>query len=282
MRLYTLNAFSKTPKGGNPAGVVLIADNLSDGDMQQIATKAGLSETAFVSRSTVASYKVRFFTPVQEVDLCGHATIATFYLMHHLKIIKKGSYTQETKAGILRIEVTDHTVTMEQPSPTFYETIDKATIAQSLNIPTNAIVEGLPAQIVSTGLKDIIIPIKSLKAVKAIKPNFNEVAAISEQHNVVGYHLFTLETTNGGFAHCRNLAPLYGINEEAATGSASGALACYLSRYGLIDIPSQVAFEQGYTMKKPSEITVELTYKQNGNLLVMVGGSAQNVEMIIV
>lgn len=282
MQVYTLNAFSKTPQGGNPAGVVLVADNLSDNDMQHIATKIGLSETAFVSRSTMASYRVRFFTPLQEVDLCGHATIATFYLMRHLKIIKKGSYTQETNAGILRIEVGDRNVVMEQPSPTFYEIIDKAAIAQSLNIPLDTIEPDLPIQIVSTGLKDIIVPIKSLKAIKAIKPNYKEVAAISEKYNVVGYHLFTLETVNGGFAHCRNLAPLYGINEEAATGSASGALACYLNRYGLMSLPSKVSFEQGYTMKKPSEITVELTSKQNGDILVMVGGSAQNVEMVIV
>jgi len=281
MQVYTLNAFSNAPQGGNPAGVVLVADNLSDLEMQQIATDVGLSETAFVSKSNRASFRVRFFTPVMEVDLCGHATIATFYLMRYLNIIKKGSYTQETNAGILRIEVDNQIVTMEQLAPTFYETIDKKTIARSLNIPLEDIMKDLPIQVVSTGLKDIIIPVKSLNTIKRIKPDYSEITAISERYDTVGYHIFTLEVESGSFAHCRNLAPRYGINEEAATGSASGALACYLNRYEIVDVPSKIAFEQGYTMGSPSEIIVELTRKSDGNLQVMVGGRANNIEIIM-
>ncbi len=279
MQVYTLNAFSKSHQGGNPAGVVLVADHLSDNDMQQIAAKVGLSETAFVSRSDKANFRVRFFTPTQEVDLCGHATIATFYLMRYLNIIKKGIYTQETNAGVLQIEVGKQNVTMEQASPTFYETIDKATIAHSLNIPYDSIADNLPVQVVSTGLKDIIVPVKNLNVLNSIKPAFTEVASVSKQHNAIGYHIYTLETINGNFAHCRNLAPLYGIKEEAATGSSSGALACYLNRYGIVNIPSKIILEQGYTMKKPSEIAVELSYKPNGAIQVMVGGSANNIEL---
>lgn len=280
MNIYTLNAFSKTPQGGNPAGVVLVADNLSDKEMQQIATKVGLSETAFVSKSNKANFRVRFFTPVQEVDLCGHATIATFYLMRHLRIIKDGCYTQETNAGTLQIEIDTQLVTMEQPAPIFYKTIDKETIAKSLNISTDDIAEELPIQVVSTGLKDIIIPIRSLKAIKRIEPDFAGVTTISEKHDAVGYHIFTLEVESGGFAHCRNLAPRYWINEEAATGSASGALACYLNKYGIVNVLSKVVFEQGYTMGRPSEIVVELASKPDGNLQVMVGGRASNIELI--
>lgn len=280
MQVYTLNAFGKIPQGGNPAGVVLGADNLSDLEMQQIATDFGLSETAFVFKSDRANFRVRFFTPVQEVDLCGHATIATFYLMHDLNIIKEGSYTQETNAGILHVEVGKHSVTMEQPSPTFYETIEKETIAKSLNISLEDIVGNLPIQVVSTGLKDIIIPVKSLSTLKNIEPDFSEIAAISEKYDTVGYHIFTLETESGNFAHCRNLAPRYGINEEAATGSASGALTCYLNSYGIINLPSKIILEQGYTMGRPSEIIVELSLKPNGSLRVMVGGRANSIEFI--
>jgi phenazine biosynthesis protein PhzF family len=280
MQVYTLNAFSKTPQGGNPAGVVLVADHLSNNEMQQIAAKVGLSETAFVSRSNKANFRVRFFTPLQEVDLCGHATIATFYLLHYLNIIKKGSYTQETNAGILSVEVGNGVVIMEQTAPTFYEIVDKGTIARSLNISQNDIEENLPIQVVSTGLKDIIVPVKSLRTLNAIKPNFAEVAAISKMHNTVGYHIYTLETINGNFAHCRNMAPLYGINEEAATGSASGALACYLNRYGIVSIPCKAVFEQGHNLKRPSEINVELSRKPNGEIQVMVGGSAANIEQL--
>lgn len=81
IRVYTLHSFAKTMDGGNPAGVVLDAEDLLEKDMQLIAAKVGFSETAFVQKSEKASYKVRFYTPIEEVNLCGHATIAVFSLL---------------------------------------------------------------------------------------------------------------------------------------------------------------------------------------------------------
>lgn len=281
MQVYTLQAFAKNSKGGNPAGVVLVADSLTDAEMQRIAHQVGMSETAFVSSSKVADYKVRFFTPMKEVDLCGHATIATFYLMRFINIIKKGTYTQETKAGVLRIEVDMYSVAMEQPSPIFAETIDKKAIAKSLNIAESEIRDDLPIQIVSTGLRDILVPIKTLEGLQAIRPNFDKVRKLSEKYNTAGYHLFTLETLKAeATAHCRNLAPLLGVNEEAATGSASGALGCYLLHHGVIASPSKLRFEQGHCMNAPSEILVEVKQDEQGKISVMVGGIAENVEVI--
>ena len=282
MQVYTLKAFGKTSEGGNPAGVVLIADNMTDEEMQSVATKVGYSETAFISRSQKANYRVRFFTPTEEVDLCGHATIATFFLLRYLNIIKKGTFKQETNAGILNIKVDDRKVFMEQPSPVFGDILDKDQIAETLNISANDIVEDLPIQIVSTGLRDIIIPIKTLDILHAIKPNFEAIAKLCKRHRAVSYHLFTTESMKGGDAHCRNLSPLVGIDEEAATGSAAGALACYMNNYGLTTIPKKLAFEQGYIMKKPSEIQVELSLKASGKIKVMVGGTAEDIEIMTI
>ena len=112
---YTLNSFAKTKEGGNPAGVVINADALSEEEMRKIAAALGYSETAFVLQSDVADFKVRFFTPNEEVDLCGHATIATFHAMSELNLLKPGAYKQETRAGVLGIELqNDHFVMMEQ------------------------------------------------------------------------------------------------------------------------------------------------------------------------
>lgn len=281
MQVYTLQAFAKNSKGGNPAGVVLVADSLTDAEMQSIASKVGMSETAFVSSSKVANYKVRFFTPKKEVDFCGHATIATFYLMRFVNIIKQGTYYQETKAGVLRIEVDMYSVVMEQPSPLFSEILDKKAIAKSLNIDEDEIMDNLPIQIVSTGLRDILVPIKSLATLHAITPNFEKVKKLSEKYNTAGYHLFTLETLKkDATAHCRNLAPLLGVNEEAATGSASGALGSYLLKYGVIQSPSKIKFEQGHCMNAPSEILVDVKYEEKDKISVMVGGIAENVEVI--
>lgn len=281
IKIYTLNAFAKSKEGGNPAGVVLDADSLSQQDMQKIAQKVGFSETAFVQKSDKADFKVRFFTPKGEVNLCGHATIATFYLLAKKEFIKTGIYTQETKAGILKLEVkTDNVIFMNQNLPHFFEEVNKIEIAKSLNISPKIISSDLPVQIVSTGLRDILIPIKSLKDLHEIKPDFKEVSKISKKYNAIDYHLFTLETKLGSTAHCRNFAPLYNIPEESATGTSNGALGCYLFKNKKIsnDQAKNLIFEQGYSMKKPSEILTCLGIKNGKIVEVKVGGIASDIK----
>ncbi|WPC43204.1 PhzF family phenazine biosynthesis protein [Clostridium sp. JS66] len=281
IKVYTLNAFAKTDNGGNPAGVVLNADSLSVYDMKKIAEKVGFSETAFIKKSNKADFKINFFTPNKEVDLCGHATIGTFYLLASKGIIKSGQYTQETKAGILKVECRNNNmIYMNQTNPKFYEVLNKADIADSLNIDEEEIMSDIPIQIVSTGLKDILIPIKSLKSLYKIKPDFQKIAHISKKQNVVGYHIFTLETEHGSTAHCRNFAPLYDICEEAATGTSNGALSCYLYKYGLVSQENikNLSFEQGYSMKKPSEILASLIVDNEEINEVKVGGIALNIK----
>lgn len=283
IKAFTLNSFAKSIEGGNPAAVVFNADDLSENEMKKIAGIIGFSETAYVMKSNVADFKVRFFTPTDEVDLCGHATVAVYYLLLQLGQIKPRRYTQETKAGSLKVEVKeDMSVIMNQTLPYFYETICKEEIADSLNITTAEIEEDLPVQIVSTGLKDIIVPIKNMDILSAIKPNFEKVAEISKKYNTVGYHMFTLESLNSSNAHCRNLAPLYGIPEESATGTSNGALACYLFKYDKItpNNVDHIVFEQGYSMEKPSEIIASLAVQNKEIIEVMVGGKALNISEI--
>lgn len=279
--VYIVNAFAKTKLGGNPAGVVLNADDLSESVMQNIARVLGFSETAFIQRADSADFKLNFFTPNGEVDLCGHATIAAFSLMAEKKIIDKGIYKQETKAGILDIEVlNDGYILMEQTKPQFGEIIDKSEIADTLNVKEDLFISNLPVQVVSTGLRDIFVPIKSMRDLNGIKPDFEKIIYTSKKYNVTGYHLFTLETELNSTAHCRNFAPLYDIPEESATGTSSGALSCYLYKYGLINKENakNVIFEQGYTMNKPSEIMASLNLENDDIKSVKVGGRALVVD----
>lgn len=282
VNIYKLNSFAKTKEGGNAAGVVTNADSLSEKEMRKIAAILGFSETAFVLPSNVADFKVRFFTPKEEVDLCGHATIATFYTMASLGLLKPGTYKQETKAGILGIEIKeDNSIIMNQPVPVFSEIIDKDEIADSLNIKASQMPEDLSVQVVSTGLRDIMVPVKSIKILNEIKPDMDKIKKISRKYNAVGYHVFALESLHGAHANCRNFAPLYDIPEESATGTSNGALGCYLYHYGKINNQqtSNIVFEQGYYMKKPSEILVSLTVKENEILEVKVGGKAMNLTL---
>lgn len=281
--VYTLHAFAKEKHGGNPAGVVLHADFMTEKEMQKVAHMIGFSETAFVQKSSQADYALRFFTPNSEVDLCGHATIATFHLMLSQNAIRCGTYTLETRAGILEVNIQeDGNVFLAQALPQFYEEVDKQEIADSLGIGIDDFVEDLPVQIVSTGLRDILVPLKNADTLHQVHPDFNRITQVSREHDAIGYHVFTLETKNNAIARCRNFAPLVDIPEESATGTATGALSCYLYKYGkLTDKPGHdLIFEQGYTMQQPSEIKVRLCVDANEQIRkVEVGGIAVNTGM---
>ncbi len=282
VNVYTLNSFAKTKEGGNAAGVITDADTFSEAQMRKIAAILGFSETAFVMKSNTADCKVRFFTPNAEVDLCGHATIAAFYTMASLGMLKQGKYKQETKAGILGIEIKeDNFIMMNQAVPVFSELPDKDEIADSLNVKVSQIHDNLPVQVVSTGLRDIMVPVKSIDILNAVRPDMEKIKKISRKFSAVGYHVFTLESLYGANANCRNFAPLYDIPEEAATGTSNGALSCYLYQYGIISSKeaSDIIFEQGYSMKKPSEIRVSLVIKGNEITEVRVGGNAMNLAL---
>src|SRR5258708_4553807 len=165
-KIYLLNAFGVDSQGGNPAGVVLDADSLTDIQKKYISKEIGYSETAFVQKSNKADFKVTFFTPTEEVDLCGHATIATYALLLEKKIITEKAYTQELKAGILKVAaMPDRTIIMDQSLPIYYENPPLDEIIDIFSIPAEAITQtGLEPQIVSTGLKDVILPIKDRKS----------------------------------------------------------------------------------------------------------------------
>lgn len=281
--LYTINAFAKNSGGGNPAGIVLDADAFSDAQMQQIAAAVGFSETAFVLNSDVADKRVRFFTPSGEVNLCGHATIGLFSFLVQKDILKPGCYTQETKAGILPVELNGNgTVMMSQNLPEFSDIVDMGEIAESLGVladPDRVFMKDFPAQIASTGLRDILVPVNNLAQLKCLRPDLNRITAVSKRYNVVGYHVFTLETMHNATAHCRNFAPLYDIPEEAATGTSSGALCCYLNRYQLCN-SDEMIFEQGYTLDRPSEILAKINCANGAITEIKVGGTALDMKMI--
>lgn len=271
--IYRMSAFTDNIQGGNPAGIVLDADDYTDNEMLEIAKEVGYSETAFVSKSDLADFKVRFFTPVEEVDLCGHATIALFNLLRDLGTVERGNYTQETKAGILKIQVFENYVFMEQNKPRYFGIIDREEIVDCFGSEYRDYIGDTPVQIVSTGLRDIILPVKDLETLLKLEPNYERIQSISEKYDVVGIHAFSLESVKGNQAHSRNFAPRYGIDEESATGTSNGALTCYLNKY-LNLYKEEFVIEQGFSIDKPSNIIVKLKVGNEEVEEVYVGGSA--------
>lgn len=279
--VYTYNAFSDKVSGGNPAGVVFNADRLTSQQMQQIAATAGLSEIAFFLTSEFSDFRLRFFTPVAEVDLCGHATIAAFGCLKELKKIGSAVYTLETQAGIFKVDCRNTGMFyLEQKKPQYSAIIPPESIVDALNIDISDLAANLPIQKVSTGLFDLMIPVANLKTVAELRPNMDKISIVCQDLKAVSFHVFSLDTLTGKNAHCRDFAPLYGIPEEAATGTASGALASYLYKHDLTDGRKKLIFEQGYEMNRPSEIIVQLDVFDDKIETLFVGGRVINTGLI--
>ncbi|WP_086314448.1 hypothetical protein A5821_002019 [Enterococcus sp. 7F3_DIV0205] len=273
--VYVASGFSKNHKGGNKAGVVLNENTLTTAQKMAIAKELGYAETAFITESKIADYKFEYFTPKEEVDLCGHATIASFAVLMHLNKIIRTHYTIETNSGVLTITIKDDTIFMEQNKPIFYEVVPFNQLIDCFDI--EAIDTKYPIQIVSTGLKDILIPIKSETQLHGLQPDFEKIKEISKYYKVVGMHLYTF---NNDRIICRNFAPLYDINEEAATGTSNGALASYL--YQQLNLQKEeYVFEQGDSLQLPSEIFVRLAADSKNEIAkVYVGGTGYYCETI--
>lgn len=159
---------------------------------------------------------------------------------------------------------------MEQTRPKFFETLAIDEVKECFDIDC---ISDIPIQIVSTGLKDILVPIMDREKLLTMKPDFDKITNISRKYDTIGIHAFTFDTVHeNSSALCRNFAPLYDVYEEAATGTSNCALACYLSKHKYIDSDKYI-FEQGYNFPDPSEIYVSLVKKDQEIDKVFVGGN---------
>lgn len=275
-----VNSFTMDGKGGNPAGVVLNADDLSYSEKLKIAQAVGYSETAFVSKDAEVDFEISFFTVTDEVDFCGHATLATFSTLFNKKLIVAGKYRQRTKAGILDVNVEESgRVVMEQACPTYLQTFEYEDIAHLIGLPIDILSSTqLPIEVISTGLHDVIVPVP-LGHLDKIQVDNDKLSEFCEKHDLIGMHAFELNNSESEFtASCRNFAPLFGIPEESATGSSTGALACYLAKHVFKDKETQdFFFEQGRAIGCASRLSASVKFNSGQVTKVEVGGFAKQI-----
>jgi PhzF family phenazine biosynthesis protein len=283
MKFFIVDAFTDQIFGGNQAGVVLLPEGKDfpdDETMRKTAAELRYSETAFIKTLENNEFNIRYFTPAAEVDLCGHATIASFFVLTDRGYIKPDHvYINHTLAGKLRIKVTKNSVLMDMGKAETFGVIDEKEKLNELfsimGIQTNVPQVGgelLYPELVSTGLTDIMMAVEDEKELASITPDFPALSVLSEKYNVTGVHAFTLKT-NDKAVHCRNFAPLYDIDEEAATGTSNGALTYYLYKHGLIEDGKENVFVQGESMGRPSKI-ISLLTSENSKIRIQVGGIA--------
>lgn len=281
MQFYIVDAFADEVFGGNTAGVVILPDG-EDFPEDEICIKTAkelrYSETAFIQMLNEKEFKIRYFTPAAEVELCGHATIGSFAALRYGGFIEDGEYMNHTISGDLNIGVEGEKVLMDMALPVKINEINELEKLRELYSIMGLDYDDLKArglelipQMISTGLPDIMMPVNTLEDLEKIEPDFKALSDLSARYEVVGVHAFTLDGDDAT-CHVRNFAPLYDIDEEAATGTSNGALTYYGYLNGFVKSGDDCKFIQGEKMMRPSVIMSHIEADENG-CLIRVGGT---------
>lgn len=276
MQLFIVDAFTDRIFGGNQAGVVLLRDEQVFPDelvMQQIAAELKHSETAFVRRIDPNTFQLRYFTPEGEVPLCGHATVSAFTVLREQGWIRSGNYLAQTHSGDLDVAVEADQIWLRMPPG---ETIKQLSSEEAERVYTAYQIskddrpQELPPAIVKVGLPDIMLPVNTKHALDHAMQNRDEVIRFTRELGLVGVHMFCFAEEEDTTAYCRNFAPLFGIDEESATGTSNASLTHFLLQRGLVKPGSINRFVQGKAMGKPSVILSRVD--EDGT--IWIGGSA--------
>jgi PhzF family phenazine biosynthesis protein len=269
-RLFHVDAFTRQRYSGNPAIVVLDADELSAEQMQMIATEVN-GETAFVLEAESGDHdmQVRFFTPRHEVPFVGHATIAAQYVRAKKDGKPMGKLRQRTGAGVVEIEVTevegDLRVAITQSPPSLGPVIPehhRRQVLNALGISSPSLHVDCPLQVLTKGGSRLLVGLSSNELLGSIKPNFEELARLTSHVGAEGYFVFALTEHNGQPAtESRMFVPALGIREDPVSGNAHGMLGVYLVNHGLLTPKAgRVMFQgrQGMWMRRPGMVEVEI------------------------
>ena len=281
---FTLKAFA-----GNPAAVVLSGDGLTKEQMQGIAREMNLSETAFILRASTkhADLRIRWFTPTNEVALCGHATVAGFHALaeeNSYGMKKNGSHAfrLETASGILDVHVTKENgcirVKFALPLPQFVKVQHlKTDFFSSLGVQSSDFDKRLP----SVTCVNAYLPVRRLSVLYDMRPDFQLMKKVLLNKKLLGVCVFSTETVDRSSTfHSRFFAPNDGINEDPVTGSSNGPLGVYMVEQGLVgksDGLIEMIGEQGDPIGRPGRVKVEVQVDHGKPKSVAIVGSAVTV-----
>lgn len=286
VHVHQVDAFTNERFGGNPAGVVLDADELDETTMRKIARELNLSETAFVLPSEKGAFQMRYFTPTgHEITFCGHSTVGALYMIakeRRFGIEKAGKHTfdVETPCGILKMEAS---LDAEGGILVAYETpliklrqvdISHEMVAKAAGFELDLVDQSFPVMYEETN-KDLFVVIRTLKDLKKVECDPKSFAQFSKQHDIVALCLLSPEAFDQkNQFHMRCFAPLVGIPEDPFTGSVLGGLTAYVDTFGLLlKGMSHFRVEQGHFIERPGVVEVEFS-KKRGNYLAKVFAQA--------
>ncbi len=282
IRIFQVDAFTTDRFTGNPAGVVLDADTLTDAEMLAIARELNNADTAFVLKPDAADHdlRVRFFTPRTEASFVGHATVATHFVLSRDGAPRihaptdsgtGGRVRQRQKSGIVDVEVrgdgVSRRIAVRQPAPPLGRQLndrERLAVLDALALSTGDIDTRCPLRIVGGSSTRLIIGVRSTDQVKQLKPDFSRLTTLSAQLGAAGFFVFTL---SHGIADCltesRMFCPALGIPEDPVSGNAHGLLGAYLAEQGLLQHTGATARftgAQGHHVHRAGRVDVELEF----------------------
>ena len=309
VKIHQVDAFTTTRFTGNPAGVVLDADALTDAEMHAIARELNNADTAFVLRPDGADHdlRVRFFTPRTEASFVGHATVATHFVLSSLPGAPQ-RLRQKTRAGIADIHIQRHVqgegrnegmsddlgrrIAIRQAAPPLGREInerEQLAVLDSLALDAEQLDPRCPLQIVGAGSTRLLIGVRSAEHLKQLKPDLARLTTLSAQMGAAGYFVFTLSpgqpptqqpSQSEWQTEARMFCPALGIAEDPVSGNAHGMLGVYLGQRGLLPVVDgrlRFAGAQGHHLQRPGRVDIELEFENGAPTAVWIIGQAVSV-----
>jgi trans-2,3-dihydro-3-hydroxyanthranilate isomerase len=287
LHYHLVDVFTDRAFGGNPLAVCTNGRGLTTETMQAVAKEFNLSETTFVlpADDPRNDWRVRIFTPGQELPMAGHPTVGTSFVLAREHLIRRDS--AETKIVLeegvgpvpVRVEFKDGEpvfAEMSQPLPKFGPQLtDSRAVAAMLSLDAADIDAELPLEVVSCGVPFLFVPLRTLDAARRARPRADLIEQAGADGVPPQVFIFTREVEHAGSTvHSRMFAPGLGITEDPATGGASGPLGCYLVRHRLVacDTSVEIVSEQGIEMGRPSFIRIRIERSGDDITAVRVGG----------
>lgn len=276
-------AFSSSPEGGNPAGVVLDASALDDGDMLAIAAELGYSESAFLTAPPEGldgpegrTFTIRYFSPKAEVPFCGHATVATAVALAGR--IGPGELVFATPAGIVPVSVAEEsgtvraTLTSVAPHVEDVSEADLAEALAALDWPATDLDPAFPPRIAFAGARHLVLAASTRTRLAELAYDFARLEALMHRLDLTTVQLVWRESAT--VFHVRDPFPVGGVVEDPATGAAAAAFGAYARELGLVPDDAVLTLHQGEDLGRPGELTVTL---RAGDPRVRVGGAGARI-----
>lgn len=280
-RFVQVDVFTDVAFGGNQLAVFPDAAGLSDDEMLTLTRELNYSESTFVlAGSSPATPRLKIFTPGGEIPFAGHPTIGTAFVL-----AQQGRWSDldeavfEETIGPVRVrfqrDADKLVIWMQHGAPQWGPIFEQRSIlAQALGLDESDLAD-LPAQVVSTGVPFLFVPVRSLEAARRIQFDPKPLLPLFGDQPISVFAL-TMETERPtSTVHSRMFAPhTFAIAEDPATGGASGPLGAYLVRYGLVSASAKtrIVSEQGLEMGRPSFITIEVTTDGDAIADIWIGG----------